>query len=190
MILGNWRLAMHLAPQRDMAPRSRPPALFPAWRPWSNSGRGQGRARGRRAAGHEDFMTLFRHTFAIRVARDRAVEAISFATLCGAVVCAGVALGPETAGGVALLAVWMRPRAPAERYRELRFDGDAWEVVGADGGVVPVEPPVVHLAHRALVVLEVAAGGRSDFLVFSPAATPAEDLRRLRVRLRAGRPSR
>ena len=143
-----------------------------------------------RAAGHENIMTLFRHTFAIRVARDRAVEAISLAALCGAVVCAGVALGPETAGGVALLAVRMRPRAPAERYRELRFDGDAWEVTGTDGGVVPVEPPVVHLAHRALVVLEVAAGRRSDFLVFSPAATPADDLRRLRVRLRAGRPSR
>lgn len=135
-------------------------------------------------------MKPFRHKFAIRVARDRAVEAVSLAALCGAVVCAGVALGPEMAGGAALLAVRMRPRAPAERYRELRFDGDAWKVVGTDGGVVPVKPPVVHLAHRALVVLEVAAGGRSDFLVFSPAATPAEDLRRLRVRLRAGRPSR
>ena len=143
-----------------------------------------------RAADNEDSMTLFRHTFAIRVARDRAVEAISLAALGGAVICAGVALGPEVAGGVAVLAVRMRPRVPAERYRELRFDGDAWAVTGTDGGVVPVEPPVVHLAHRALVVLEVAAGRRSDFLVFSPAATPAEDLRRLRVRLRAGRPSR
>ena len=133
-------------------------------------------------------MTLFWHTFAIRIARDRAVEAISFAALCGAVVCAGVAIGPEMAGAVALLAV--RMRSPAERYRELRFDGDAWRVVDTDGGVFAVEPPVVHLAHRALVVLEVAAGGRSDFLVFSPAATPAEELRRLRVRLRTGRPSR
>ena len=166
--------------------RSRPRALFPVWQPWSNSGRGQGRAQGRRT----DFMTLFRHTFAIRVARDRAVETISLAALCGAVVCAGVALGPEMAVGIALLAVRMRPQAPAERYRELRFDGDAWKVVGTGGVVFAVEPPVVHLAHRALVVLEVAAGGRSDFLVFSPAATPAEDLRRLRVRLRAGRPSR
>ena len=142
------------------------------------------------AADNEDFMTLFRHTFAIRVARDRAVEVISLAALCGAVVCAGVALGPEMAGAVALLAVRMRPPALAERYRELRFDGDTWKVVGTDGGLVAVEPPVVHLAHRALVVLEVAAGGRSEFLVFSPAATPAEELRRLRVRLRAGRPSR
>ena len=135
-------------------------------------------------------MTPFRHTFAIRIARDRAVEAISLAALCGAVVCAGVALGPEMAGGVALLAVRMRPRAPAERYRELRFDDGAWKVVGIGGVVVSVEPPVVHLAHRALVVLEVAAGGRSDFLVLSPVATPVEDLRRLRVRLRAGRSPR
>ena len=135
-------------------------------------------------------MSLFRQTFTIRITRDLAVEALSLAALCGAVVCAGVALGPEMAGGVALLAVRMRPRAPADRYRELRFDGEEWKVVGTDGTVVPIEPPVVHLAHRALVVLEVAAGRRSDFLVFSPAATPAEDLRRLRVRLRAGRPSR
>ena len=135
-------------------------------------------------------MTLFRQTFTIRVARDRAVETFSLAALCGAVVCAGVTLGPEMAGGVALLAARMLPSTPADRYRELRFDGDAWKVVGTDGGVVAVEPPVVHLAHRALVVLEVAVGGRSDFLVFSPAATPADDLRRLRVRLRAGRPSR
>ncbi len=132
----------------------------------------------------------FRPVFTIRVARDRAVESVSLAVACGAVVCAGVALGPEMAGGVALLAARMCPSPPADRYRELRFDGDAWKVVGADGGIVPVEPPVVHLAHRALVVLEIAAAGRSEFLVFSPAATPAEDLRRLRVRLRAGRPSR
>ncbi len=135
-------------------------------------------------------MTLFRQMFAIRVARDRAVEAASLVALCGAVVCAGAALGPEMAGGVALLAVRTRPAPPADRYRELRYDGDAWKVVGTDGGIVAVEPPVVHLAHRALVVLEVDARGRSDFLVFSPAATPAEDLRRLRVRLRAGRPPR
>ena len=135
-------------------------------------------------------MTLLRQTFAIRVARDRAVEALSLAVLCGAVVCAGVALGPEMAGGVVLLAVRMRPAVPADRYRELRFDGDAWKVVGTDGAVIPAEPPVVHLAHRALVVLEVAAAGRSGFLVFSSLATPADDLRRLRVRLRAGRPSR
>ena len=132
-------------------------------------------------------MTFSPQTLTIRVSRDRAVEAIALAALCGAVVCAGVALGPETAGGVALLAARMRRQSPSDRYRELRFDGDAWKVVGADGGVLAVEPPVVHLAHRALVVLEVAAGGRSDFLVFSPAATPVEDLRRLRVRLRAGR---
>lgn len=134
-------------------------------------------------------MTLFRQTFTIRVARDRVVESIALAVLCGAVVCAGVALGAEAAGSVALVAVRMRPAVPADRYHELRFDGDAWKVVDTDGVVVAVEAPVVHLAHRALVVLEVAAAGRSDFLVFSSSATPAEDLRRLRVRLRAGRPS-
>ena len=135
-------------------------------------------------------MTLLSRTFTIRVARDRAVKAVSAAALCGGAVCAGVALGPEMAGGVALLAARTLPFSPADRYRELRFDGDAWKVVGTDGVVVAVEPPVAHLVHRALVVLEVAAEGRSDFLVFSPLATPADDLRRLRVRLRAGRPSR
>ena len=131
-------------------------------------------------------MTSLRQTFTIRVVRDRAVEAVSLAALCGAVVCAGVALGAEIAVAVALLALRMRPAEAADRYRELRFDGETWKVVGVDGGIVVVEPPVTHLLHRTLVVLEVVAADRSDFLVFSPAATPAEDLRRLRVRLRAG----
>ena len=135
-------------------------------------------------------MKIPRRTLTIRIARDRAVEALSLAAICGAVVCAGVALGPEMAGGVALLAMRMRPASPADRYRELRHDGETWKVVGTDGSVVPVEPPVVHLAHRALVVLEVDASDRPEFLVFSPAATPTEDLRRLRVRLRAGGLSR
>ena len=135
-------------------------------------------------------MTILRRTLAIRVARDRVVEALSLAATCGAVVCAGVALGPEMAGGVALLAMRMHPASPADRYRELRHDGDAWKVVETDGGVTPVEPPIVHLAHRAVVVLEVVDAGRSDFLVFSPATTPSDDMRRLRVRLRAARLSR
>ena len=131
-------------------------------------------------------MTTLRQTFTIRVARDRAVEALSLAALCGAVVCAGVALGAEIAVGVALLAVRMRPAVAADRYRELRFDGATWKVVGTEGGIIVVEPPVTHLLHRLLVVVEVAAADRSDFLVFSPAANSAEELRRLRVRLRAG----
>lgn len=131
-------------------------------------------------------MTMFRQTFTIRVARDRAVEALSLAAVCGAVVCAGVALGAEWAGVVALLAVRLRPAGAAGRVRELRYDGETWKVVDTAGGVSAIKPPVVHLAHRALVVLEIAAGGRSGFVLFSPAATPAEDLRRLRVRLRAG----
>ena len=131
-------------------------------------------------------MAFPQQTFAIRIVRDRAVEALSLAAFGGAVVCAGVALGAETAGGIALLVGRMRPATVAGRYCELRFDGETWKVVGTDGGVVAIEPPVVHLAHRLIVVLEVAVADRSDFLVFSPAATPAEDLRRLRVRLRAG----
>ena len=135
-------------------------------------------------------MTVLGRIFAVGVARDRGVEVLSLAVLCGAVVCASVAVGVEIAGGVALLAVRMRPAMAAGRYRKLRHDGDAWSLVGIDGGVVEVEPPVVHLAHRMVVVLEVAAAGRSEFLVFSPLATPREDLRRLRVRLRAGGLSR
>jgi len=138
---------------------------------------------------HERFMSSFRQTFTIPVVRDRVVEVFSLAALCGAVFCAGLALGPEAAAGVALLAVRMHPVVPAARYRELRFDGDAWKIVDAGGELMAVEPPVVHFTHPALVVLQIAAGPRSGFLVLSPAATPAEDLRRLRVRLRAGRPS-
>ena len=135
-------------------------------------------------------MTVLRQTFTIRAARDRAVEALSLGALCGAVICAGVAGGVEAAGGVAALAVRCRAGGAAGRHRELRFDGDIWTAVGADGGVITIEPPVVHLAHRAIIVLEVFASDRSDFLVFSPSATPPDDLRRLRVRLRAGGRSR
>ena len=131
-------------------------------------------------------MMSLAQTLTIRLARDRAVEALSLVAVCGAVVCAGLALGAEVAGGVALLAARTRPEAASDRYRELRFNGETWKLVGTDGGITVVEPPVVHLLHRALVVLELGAAGRSEFLVFSPAATPTEDLRRLRVRLRAG----
>ena len=130
-------------------------------------------------------MTGLRQTFVVGVVRDRAVEALSLAVLLGAVACAGLAAGVETGAAVALLAVRMRPAGAAGRYRELRYDGDAWSLAGIDGSVVAIEPPVVHLAHRMVVVLEVAVADRSDFLVFSRSATPWDDLRRLRVRLRA-----
>ena len=133
---------------------------------------------------------MFHQTFKVRVVRDRAVEVLSLVVTCGAVVCAAVAAGVEIAGGIALLAVRMRTARAAARYRELRYDGDAWSLVGIDGDVVAIEPPLVHLAHRMVVVLEVAAAGQSDFLVFSPSSTPRDDLRRLRVRLRAGESSR
>ena len=105
-------------------------------------------------------------------------------------ICAGVAGGVEAAGGVALLAVRSSPGSAAGRYRGLRFDGRTWTMVGADGEFVAIDPPVVHLSHRGVVVLEVFASGRTDFLVFTPSATPFDDLRRLRVHLRAGGLSR
>ena len=122
----------------------------------------------------------------MRIIRDRAVEALTLAVTCGAVVCAGVAVGVEVAGGVALLAVRMRPARAADRFGQLRHDGDAWWLVGTDGSVVAIDPPVVHLAHRMMIVLETTSGGRSGFLVFSASASPRDALRRLRVRLRAG----
>ena len=135
-------------------------------------------------------MAALRQSFTIRVTRDRVIDLLSLGALCGAVICAGIAGGIEAAGGVAVLAARMAPGRAAGRYRELRFDGDAWSAVVADSGLVAVEPPVVHLAHRAVIVLEVVASGRSDILLFSRASTPADDLRRLRVRLRAGGLSR
>ena len=131
-------------------------------------------------------MAALRQSFTIRVTRDRVIDLLSLGALCGAVICAGIAGGVEAAGGVAVLAARMAPGRVAGRYRELRFDGDAWTAVVADTGLAAIEPPVVHFAHRAVVVLEVSASGRSDILLFSRATTPADDLRRLRARLRAG----
>ena len=98
----------------------------------------------------------------------------------------GIAGGVEVAGGVALLAARLRTGADPGRYRELRFDGDgAWAVVGHDSGAIAIEPPVVHVSHRAVVVLEVVDAGMRDFLVFTPFSTATADLRRLRVLLRS-----
>lgn len=135
-------------------------------------------------------MAALRQSFTIRVARDRVIGLLSLGALGGAVICAGIAGGIEAAGAVAVLAARMAPGKAAGRYRELRFDGDAWTAVVADTGLAAVEPPVVHFAHRAVVVLEVSASGRSDIVLFSRASTPADDLRRLRARLRAGGLSR
>ncbi len=135
-------------------------------------------------------MAILGRTFTIRIARDWAVEALSLGAICGAVLCAGVVAGVEAAGGVALLAVRSSPGRADGRYRGLRFGGDTWAVVGADGMPIVIDPPVVHFSHRAAIVLEVFASGRTDFLVFTPTATPSGDLRRLRVHLRAGGLSR
>ena len=139
-----------------------------------------------RMSGNATGVTVLRRAFGVGIVRDRAMEALSLAVLCGAVVSAGVAVGVEIAGGVAVFATRMRLAGTDGRYHEIRHDGDRWTLVCVDGGVVAIEPPVVHFAHRLVVVLEVAVGNRTDFLVFSPFATPPDDLRRLRVRLRAG----
>ena len=131
-------------------------------------------------------MDVLRRAFTIPIVRDRAVEALSFGAVCGAVFCAGVTGGVEAAGAAAVLAVRVRPRRPTGRCRELRFDGERWTVTGADGAVAVIDPPVAHLVHRILVVLEISGPGkRPGFLVFSPAATASGDLRWLRACLRA-----
>ena len=135
-------------------------------------------------------MAALRQSFTIRVTRDRVIDLLSLGALCGAVICAGIAGGVEAAGAVAVLAARMAPGAAPDRYCELRFDGDAWTAVATDTGLAAIDPPVVHFAHRAVVVLEVSASGRSDIVLFSRASTPADDLRRLRARLRAGGLSR
>lgn len=135
-------------------------------------------------------MAALRQSFTIRVTRDRVIDLLSLGALGGAVICAGIAGGVEAAGAVAVLAARMSRGVALGRYRELRFDGDAWTAVVGDTGVSTIEPPVVHFAHRAVVVLEVSASGRSDIVLFSRASTPADDLRRLRARLRAGGLSR
>ena len=131
-------------------------------------------------------MADMRRMFAIRIVRDRAVEALSIGAICGAVVCAGIAGGVEVAGGVAVLAVRWFAASLAPELRELRHDADGWAAIGADGTLVAVEPPVVHLAHRVAVVLEIFAPDRSEVVVLSRSSTPPDELRRLRVRLRAG----
>lgn len=128
--------------------------------------------------------------FTIPIVRDRAVEALSLGVICGAVLCAGVAGGVEAAGAVAVLAMRTQPWRVHGRVREVRFDGEGWMVVDADGAVTAIEPPVTHLAHRALIVLEISGPDHSGFLVFSPTTTAPDDLRRLRVCLRTGGLSR
>ena len=132
-------------------------------------------------------MDVLPQAFTIPIVRDRAVEALSLGAICGAVLCAGVTGGVEAAGAAAVLAMRVRPRRAAGRCRALQFDGRRWTAAGADGAVTAIDPPVAHLVHRVLVVLEISVPGkRPGFLVFSPAATASGDLRRLRVCLRAG----
>lgn len=131
-------------------------------------------------------MAILRRTFTIPVIRDWAVEALSLAALCGAVICAGVAGGVEAAGALAVLAVRTSPPSATGRYRGLRFADGTWAMVGAAGAPTAIDPPVVHVSHRGLVVLEVSTSDRLEFLVFTPSAVPPDDLRRLRVHLRAG----
>ena len=76
-------------------------------------------------------MAALRQSFTIRVTRDRVIDLLSLGALGGAVICAGIAGGVEAAGAVAVLAARMSRGAAPGRYRELRFDGDAWTAVAA-----------------------------------------------------------
>ena len=111
--------------------------------------------------------------------------------MCGAVVCSGIAGGAEAAGGVALLAARLLSARDPPAFDALRFDtDDAWAVVGETFGIAAIDPPVVHVSHRDVVVLEISVLGKSEFLVFTSRAATPDELRRLRVLLRSRRLAR
>ena len=130
-------------------------------------------------------------TFTVRITHDRVLDVLSLCATCGAVVCSGIAGGVEAAGGVALLAARAIPARGRPAFDTLRFGADdAWAVVGEQCGVTTIEPPVVHVSHRAIVVVEVSVLGKSEFLVFTASATEPDELRRLRALLRSRRLAR
>ena len=134
---------------------------------------------------------MTRQTFTIRVAHDRAIDVLTLCAMCGAVICSGIAGGVEAAGAVALLAARLHPARGPLAFDALRFGADdAWAVVGEGCGVTAIEPPVVHVSHRAIVVLEVSVPGKSEFVVFTSSATAPDELRRLRALLRSRRLTR
>lgn len=82
--------------------------------------------------------------------------------------------------GIALLA-WRQRLAP--RWRWLSWDGQgAWQADLGDGP----RPARLRAAHHAgpLLALDLEVGGRCRRLLLWPDSLPADDLRRLRIRLR------
>ena len=135
--------------------------------------------------------TFTRQIFTVGITHDRTLDALALCATCGAVICAAIAGGVEVAGGVALIAARVVPPRIRPAFDALRFGADgAWAVVGEHCGVAPIDPPVVHVSHRAVVVLEVCALGKSDVLVFTASATAPDELRRLRALLRSRRLAR
>lgn len=92
--------------------------------------------------------------------------------------------------GLPLLGVlaW-RSRHPAGRWRGLRHDGHGWSLDAADGSWKPVQLLPDSLVTRAFICLHVRIPGRfrREALLIPADALPAEQHRRLRVRLRFSR---
>ena len=134
---------------------------------------------------------MTRQTFTVRIARDRTLDMLALCATCGAVVCSAIAGGVEAAGGAALIAARAMPPRSRPAFDALRFGADdGWAVVGEHCGVTPIDLPVVHVSHRAIVVLEVSALGNCEYLIFTASATVPDELRRLRALLRSRRLAR
>lgn len=134
---------------------------------------------------------MTRQTFSIPITHDRVLDVLALCAMGGAVVCSGIAGGVEAAGGIALLAARLLPARGPLAFDALRFGADdAWAVVGEACGIAAIEPPVVHVSHRDVVVLEVSMLGKREFVVFTSRATAPDELRRLRVLLRSRRLAR
>lgn len=134
---------------------------------------------------------MTRQTLTVRVSHDRTLDVLTLCATCGAVICSAIAGGIEAAGGVALIAARLMQPGSRPAFDALRFGADdAWAVIGEHCGVAPIDPPVVHVSHRAIVVLEVSALGNCEFLVFTASATVPHELRRLRALLRSRRLAR
>ncbi|MBX3726432.1 MAG: hypothetical protein KF823_11025 [Xanthomonadales bacterium] len=129
--------------------------------------------------------------------RPSRLKRLALAVLALVLIAAPV-LSPWPAGlrlAVAGLAVatlagigWRQQRAP--RWRWLSWDGQgAWQVDFGEGG----RPARLRAAHQAgpLLALDIEVAGRGHRLLLWPDSLPADDLRRLRIRLRregAGEP--
>jgi hypothetical protein len=83
--------------------------------------------------------------------------------------------------GLYLTALLRRQRRP--RCRGLRWDGERWRLIGADGrsAVLRLRRAVVW---PLLLVLEFRGAGHTEFVLLLPDSAEPEQLRRLRVYLR------